>query len=210
MRVFHGMVVLAVAALAGAAGAKDEPAESSVTCKDASTSRSGKGACSGHGGVDKDATEASKKASGAAAPTAAPSSAAGAAEETVVCKDGATSKSGKGACSGHGGVDKSAAKAGAKSAPAEAGATAATPPAATPPAAAPPRRPAPAATPAPSAAAQGTGSASATAPANAKNTDPTGAIARCKDSTYSHAKGHSGACSKHGGVAEWLDKPSAQ
>jgi hypothetical protein len=28
----------------------------------------------------------------------------------------------------------------------------------------------------------------------------------CKDGTYSHAKGHSGACSRHGGVAEWLDK----
>jgi hypothetical protein len=41
---------------------------------------------------------------------------------------------------------------------------------------------------------------------NSKNTDPTGAIAKCKDGTYSHAKGHSGACSSHGGVAEWLDK----
>jgi hypothetical protein len=44
------------------------------------------------------------------------------------------------------------------------------------------------------------------APATPANTDPTGAIARCKDGTYSHAKGHSGACSRHGGVAEWLDK----
>ena len=41
---------------------------------------------------------------------------------------------------------------------------------------------------------------------NPKNTDPTGAIAKCKDGTYSHAKGHSGACSNHGGVGERLDK----
>jgi hypothetical protein len=41
---------------------------------------------------------------------------------------------------------------------------------------------------------------------NPKNTDPTGGIAKSKDGTYSHAKGHSGACSNHGGVGEWLDK----
>jgi hypothetical protein len=33
---------------------------------------------------------------------------------------------------------------------------------------------------------------------------PTGATARCKDGLYSHAKGHTGACSHHGGVAKWL------
>jgi hypothetical protein len=38
------------------------------------------------------------------------------------------------------------------------------------------------------------------------NTDPSGAIAKCHDGTYSHAKGHPGACSNHGGVGEWLDK----
>jgi hypothetical protein len=38
------------------------------------------------------------------------------------------------------------------------------------------------------------------------STDPAGAIAKCKDGTYSHAKGHSGACSNHGGVGEWLNK----
>jgi hypothetical protein len=30
--------------------------------------------------------------------------------------------------------------------------------------------------------------------------------AKCKDGTMSHSKQHSGACSHHGGVAEWLDK----
>lgn len=30
-----------------------------------------------------------------------------------------------------------------------------------------------------------------------------GATAKCKDGTYSYAKHHQGACSHHGGVAEW-------
>ena len=33
---------------------------------------------------------------------------------------------------------------------------------------------------------------------------PTGATARCKDGTYSHAAHHQGACSHHGGVAQWM------
>ena len=32
---------------------------------------------------------------------------------------------------------------------------------------------------------------------------PQGATAKCKDGSYSHSKQHSGACSHHGGVAEW-------
>ncbi len=32
---------------------------------------------------------------------------------------------------------------------------------------------------------------------------PKDATAKCKDGTYSHAKQHTGACSSHGGVAEW-------
>ena len=32
---------------------------------------------------------------------------------------------------------------------------------------------------------------------------PADATAKCKDGTYSHAKQHRGACSGHGGVAEW-------
>jgi hypothetical protein len=109
---------------------------------------------------------------------------------TVVCKDGATSKGGKGACSGHGGVDKAATKAAHAKSSGSAAAQPAAP--ATPPAASQGR------------AAPHSAASSGSAPA--KNTDPTGAIARCKDGTYSHAKGHSGACSSHGGVAEWLDQ----
>jgi hypothetical protein len=38
-----------------------------------------------------------------------------------------------------------------------------------------------------------------------KHSDPTGAIARCKDGAYSHATHRSHACRRHGGVAKWLD-----
>ncbi len=34
---------------------------------------------------------------------------------------------------------------------------------------------------------------------------PSEAIAQCKDGTYSYGTNHRGACSKHGGVAVWLD-----
>jgi len=100
MCIFHGIAALAIVSLAAPTWAKDEPAESAVICKDGSTSKGGKGACSSHGGVDKKATEASKKAAGA----------------TAKCKDGTywQAKEHSGACSNHGGVadwlDKSAPK----------------------------------------------------------------------------------------------------
>ncbi|MGO9829742.1 MAG: DUF3761 domain-containing protein [Myxococcaceae bacterium] len=119
----------------------------------------------------------------AAAPAAAPAAAEAA---SVTCKDGTTSKGGKGACSGHGGIDKSAGSTAKAAAPAAPAAAAPAPPAA--PAAAAP-------------AAAGAPSTKTTGP----NSDPTGAIAKCKDGTYSHSKHHEGACSSHGGVATWLD-----
>ncbi len=128
--------------------------------------------------------------------------------DPTTCKDGTTSSAtGKGACSGHGGVQKAS-----KSTPA----AAATAPAPAAPAATPAARtatsaastPAPAAsTPAPAAAPAAAKSAAVTksAPtATASNTDPTGATAKCKDGTYSKSQHHSGTCSSHGGVAEWL------
>lgn len=33
---------------------------------------------------------------------------------------------------------------------------------------------------------------------------PEGASARCRDGTYSFSRHHSGTCSRHGGVAQWL------
>ena len=134
--------------------------------------------------------------------------------QATTCKDGTTSAAtGKGACSGHGGVDKSAAKARkseAKVAKAEAkpdvktetkaakSEVKATRKAAKTTAAAP--APAPAAAPAPA----HVRAPVTTAKTTAANTDPTDATAKCKDGTYSHAKTHRGACSRHGGVAEWL------
>src|SRR6202011_2756410 len=104
------------------------------------------------------------------------------------CKDGTTSMAtGRGACSGHGGVQKAS-----KSTPAPEPAAAA--PAATAPT-----------TGTPGAAKS---SASKSAPtATATNTDPTGATAKCKDGTYSKSRHRSGTCSSHGGVAEWLTSP---
>ena len=100
---------------------------------------------------------------------------AAAAANTVTCKDGASSKGGRGACRGHGGIKRD-------KAPTAAATSAA--PAAVPAAAAP--------------AAAGSG--------KSVSSDPTGAIAQCKDGSYSHSKGHKGACSRHGGVEKWLDQ----
>jgi hypothetical protein len=95
------------------------------------------------------------------------------------CNDGTTSTAiGKGACSGHGGVNKSA------------------PPSA----AAAPAKPATAAAK-PSAAATATPAAAGASAGPA----PAGATAQCKDGSYSMAKNHQGACSSHGGVGKWLD-----
>src|SRR5258708_33369702 len=76
-----------------------------------------KGACRGHQGVkewmDKAAdTKADATAKDSKAATAkdskAATSASAASDEMVTCKDGTTSKGGRGACRGHKGVDKSA------------------------------------------------------------------------------------------------------
>ncbi len=153
------------------------------------------------------------------------SSSAGAQAAMAACKDGSTSVSGKGACSGHGGVDKKATKAAAAAMkPAKAVATKPAPAMAKPvtaPTPTPMVKPAPMVkpTPAPTAAAKPAAVAAPAmtkpamakpmtapmpmAPATASN--PGRPTAKCKDSSMSFAKGHSGACSGHGGVAEWLD-----
>lgn len=41
-------------------------------------------------------------------------------------------------------------------------------------------------------------------PAAAPDAVEPGATARCKDGSFSHSKQHSGSCSRHGGVAQWL------
>lgn len=58
--------------------------------------------------------------------------------------------------------------------------------------------------PAKPAAAQPARRTAAPSSASVENSNPTGAIAQCKDGTYSHAKARTGACSRHGGVGKWM------
>jgi hypothetical protein len=141
-----------------------QTAATSVLCKDGTTSTTtGKGACSHHGGVNKSGTAAGSGAaatSGAPAAPAAPSAPASSASGSgsVLCKDGTTSTTtGRGACSHHGGVNKSgvasatgsSASAGTASPPASAPAPASPPPASASPTAPSRSAPAPTASPPP-------------------------------------------------------------
>jgi hypothetical protein len=128
-----------------------------VTCNDGTKSTtSGRGACSGHGGVSGPATGASAKAT-----KGADKSAQADAKSNAKRASAATKRVEK--------DEKSAAKADAKA----------------------------------------TKSASNTVAAETKAEDKAdknaaGATAQCKDGTYSHAKSTRGACSGHGGVAKSL------
>ena len=159
-------------------------------CKDATTSvAAGRGACSGHGGVDGKATAKAAKAAAAAMKTeaAAKKQAAKAemkaerasdkaASTMVSCTDGSKSGGGRGACSGHGGiavsnpVQKQAEKAETKAAKAEA---------------------------------RTEKVETKVGSGRGEDNNPVGAIAKCKDGMYSHSANRRGACSRHGGVASW-------
>jgi hypothetical protein len=187
-------------------------AQTTVTCKDGTTANAGRGACHGHGGVAKDKTSA------AAAP------ASGGSAETVTCKDGTTANAGRGACHGHGGVAKEKTGTGTAAAPASGGSAATVTckdgttanagrgachghgGVAKSAGGAPAAASAPAAAPAPVAAAStGVIPADTKRTGRAATTDPTGALAKCRDGMYWHGTRHSGSCSHHGGVATWLD-----
>lgn len=127
------------------------------------------------------------------------------ADATAQCKDGTYSKAKtkKGACSSHGGVTTWFADKKAAPAPAAGKAAPATPAPA-------PAAPASAKTTASTKTAATTAAAAPTKAATGKATivtppagTPENATAKCKDNTYSFSKQHSGACSHHGGVAEW-------
>jgi hypothetical protein len=176
--------------------AQARPKNATAQCKDDtySSAKTKQGACSKHGGVktwfaDEKGAPPAAPTTPKASPTATSKTGAAAAatasipaNATAQCTDGtySTAKTKQGACSKHGGVKTWFAD--------EKAATGATPPstktAAT-----------PAATPKTAASAPKT----TTAPAGT----PDNATAKCKDGTYSFAKQHSGACSHHGGVAEW-------
>ncbi len=171
-------------------------------CKDGTTSTSsGRGACSGHGGVDTEASAAARKAEKDAAKSArkvakdvkvrgaevrnAAKSAKRA--KSSICGDGTVSETtGRGACSGHGGVKREETmKAGSP----------VSPPIVSQPTPRASNRARERANPR-SAVIAGNGSA--------EDTNPSGAIAKCKDGLYSHARGRRGACGHHGGVATWM------
>lgn len=142
------------------------------TCKDGTaTAAAGRGACSGHGGVDTKATAQAKKAARVA--RGGPITYQKNSSAAVSCADGSSSAGGRGACSRHGGI--------AMSAPIPAPAPARPTPA-------PERAPAP---------------RSAQAAPRTGQT-PAGASAQCRDGTYSYSRNRRGTCSHHGGVATWM------
>src|ERR1700681_1544333 len=167
-----------------------------VICKDGTTSASsGRGACSGHGGVNKKAISHQKKTVKAETKAAkSVASRTAGAQVTTLCADGTTSNStGRGTSSGHGGAQGAEATSKATGKPIPAPATAAAPRASVP----TPRASAKAAT-------RGNTNSAVARTESVEDKNPTGAIAKCKDGLYSHAAHKQGACGHHGGVAIWL------
>jgi hypothetical protein len=188
-----------VTALTAVAGPSIGAQAAATICKDGSTSvSSGRGACSGHGGVDKTAVKQQKKAvkTQVKAAKSVANHTAGA-QVTTLCVDGTTSNStGRGTCSGHGGAKGAEVTSKATGAPIPAPSTAAAP-----------RNSVPVTVPAASARARArasTNSAVVAGSGAADDNNPAGAIARCRDGLYSHAQHRRGACGHHGGVATWM------
>src|SRR5215467_9649203 len=121
----------------------------------------------------------------------------GAQSKTSVCRDGSTSAiTGRGACSGHGGVDSvatAAAKKARKAAKADAKADKAK-------ASKDPEKAAAAA-----AAAKKADAKAIKAEEKAAH-DSVGATAQCKDGTYSHSIAMQGACGRHGGISRTIKR----
>lgn len=183
------LILAAAIVAAGTMSGSLQAQAAAAICKDGTTSvSSGRGTCSGHGGVNKKAATHQKKVvkSEVKAATAVAERTPGA-QVTTLCADGTSSNStGRGTCSGHGGAKGAEATSKATGAPIPAPATAV-----------PPRASARAKAQANSNSAVVSGSGSA------EDNNPAGAIARCKDGLYSHARNRRGACSRHGGVATW-------
>jgi hypothetical protein len=129
----------------------------------------------------------------------------------VTCKDGSKSAGGQGACSSHGGI--AVAKTATKTAKADARAVKSNVKADVKAAKVETKTDAKELKAAAKADAKGMKSAAKTdakavkaaTKMDADDKDPKGAIAMCKDKTYSHAKTRQGVCSAHGGVAKFMD-----
>jgi hypothetical protein len=186
----HWIVATAIAAIATIHTGSLQAQAAATICKDGSTSvSSGRGACSGHGGVNKKAVTHQKKVvkSEVKAASAVARRTPGA-QVTTLCADGTSSNStGRGTCSGHGGARGAEATSRATGEPVPAPGTAATPRAS-----------------ARARARANSNSAVVSGSGAAEDNNAAGAIARCKDGLYSHARNRRGACSRHGGVASWL------
>lgn len=158
-RSMHRVVILAALALLNRVPRQEVAAQ--ATCKDGTVSEvSGRGACSSHGGVDRSATKAAKRADKATRGGTLK-------YRAVVCADGTSAAFGREACARHGGIAQ--------------GAGAATP--------------APTPTPLPR---------RVRAPRTAdRSSQSTGATARCRDGSLSYSAHRQGTCSHHGGVAQW-------
>ena len=105
----------APAAASASSGSGSSSSSGPVICNDGTTyPHGGRGACKGHGGINKSAsagTAAPAAASAAAAPAAASASSGSGSSSSgpVICNDGTTyPHGGRGACRGHGGINKSA------------------------------------------------------------------------------------------------------
>jgi hypothetical protein len=121
------------------------------------------------------------------------------AQSQVACMDGSKSAGGRGACSGHGGIRTAARKAEVRADAKAAKVAKAAEKKADVKAAKVEKKA--------GAAEKKVAKAANKNAASGHNDehDAKGATAECKDHTYSHAKSHQGACSRHGGVAKFLD-----
>jgi hypothetical protein len=109
--VMYGAIWVAAMMAAPAVSTAQDSSAKPVACKDGTTAaHGGRGACSRHGGVNKSGSAGGGAAAAPAATASAPASPAASASGSaaVTCKDGTTAAhGGRGACSRHGGVNKS-------------------------------------------------------------------------------------------------------
>lgn len=157
---------------------KHAPKNATALCKDGtySTAKTRQGACARHGGVQTWYADETPAPEPSAVPGTVPGNTAAPQNATALCKDGtySTAKTRQGACARHGGVQTWY----ADETPA--------------PEPAPVTVPMPAPAPVPR-----------TVASNTVTPGPQNATAKCKDGTLSFSKTHRGACSHHGGVAQW-------